>query len=306
MKWRRLALVALAELAILALVALVLTANLFADIMLRNPTSDRPKDQGAEAALAQYGLTRRWEITLTTADGLRLATWYWPPQNGATVILLHGYKQIRSEMLPIAAMLTRHGYGVILPALRGHGTSDGEMVSFGYYETRDVEAVYQYLLAQPEAARGRIGMLGNSMGSAIAILYASQNPSIKAVVAQSPYTTIDDMVTANIKRTVGLPPFPMVPLIVFFVERKAGFSVNGIAPIDHIALISPRPVFIMMGGRDTWVNPDGGRQLYAAAGEPRELWFDAEMEHLEFSAKRADEFEKRIVAFFDQYLGPTR
>ena len=306
MKWRKLTLVALAELAILALVALVLIANLFAGIMLRNPTTERPRDKDAEAVLTQYNLTHRREITLTTADNLKLAVWYWPSQNEATVILLHGYKQARSEMLPIVAMLTRHGYGVILPALRGHGASDGELVSFGYYEMRDVEAVHRYLLIQPEAARDRIGILGNSMGSAIAILYASQNPGIKAVVAQSPYITIDDMVTANIKRTVGLPPFPMAPLIVFFVERKAGFSVDGIAPIDHIALISPRPVFIMMGGRDTWVNPDGGRQLYAAAGEPRELWFDAEMEHLEFSAKRAEEFEKRVDAFFDRYLGPTR
>jgi hypothetical protein len=58
----------------------------------------------------------------------------------------------------------------------------------------------------------------------------------------------------------------------------------------------------MMGGRDTWVNPDGGRRLYLAAGEPRELWFDPELEHLEFSEKRADEFEQRVVAFFDRYL----
>ena len=302
MKWRKLALVALAELTILALVALVLIANLFADIMLRNPANERPRERDTEALLAQLDLTHGQPITLTTTDGFKLATWYWPSRNGAAVILLHGYKQIRSEMLPIAAMLVRHGYGVIIPALRGHGESDGELVTFGYHETRDVEAAFQYLLAQPEVARDRIGILGNSMGGAIAILYASQNSAIKAVVAQSPYTTIDDMVAANVKRTVNLPPFPFTPMIVFFVERKAGFSVKEFAPIDHIAKISPRPVFIMTGGKDTWVNPDGGRQLYLAAGEPRELWFDPELEHLKFSEKRADEFEKRVVAFFDQYL----
>ena len=302
MKWRKLALVALAELTILALVALVLIANLFADIMLRNPANERPKEQRAEAMLAQYNLTHGQQITLTTADGLKLATWYWPSRNGAAVILLHGYKQIRSEMLPIAAMLVRHGYGVMLPAMRGHGESDGELITFGYHETRDVEVAFQYLLAQPEVARDRIGILGNSMGGAIAILYASQTPAIKAVVAQSPYTTIDEMVAANVKRTVNLPSFPMTPMIVFFVERKAGFPVKEFAPIDHIAKISPRPVFIMTGGKDTWVNPNGGRQLYAAAGEPRELWFDPDLGHLEFSEKRADEFEKRVIAFFDQYL----
>jgi len=302
MKRLRLALVALAELTILAIVALVLIANLFADIMLHNPAGERPKEHDIEALLVRYHLNPGQPITLTTTDGLKLATWYWPSQNGATVILLHGYKQIRSEMLPIAAILARHGYGVILPAMRGHGESDGELVTFGYHEMRDVEAAYRYLLAQPEVVRDRIGILGNSMGSAIAILYASQNSTIKAIAAQSPYTTIDDMVAANVKRTVNLPPFPLTPMIVFFMEHKLGFPVKEIAPIGHIAQISPRPVLIMMGGKDTWVNPTGGRQLYMTAGEPRELWFDPELEHLEFSEKRADEFEQRVVVFFDQYL----
>ncbi len=57
-----------------------------------------------------------------------------------------------------------------------------------------------------------------------------------------------------------------------------------------------------MGGKDTWVNPEGGRQLYAAAGEPRELWFEPESGYLEFPEKRAAEFEERVVAFFDRYL----
>jgi hypothetical protein len=39
-----------------------------------------------------------------------------------------------------------------------------------------------------------------------------------------------------------------------------------------------------------------------SAGGSRELWFDPDLGHLEFSEKRADEFEKRAVAFFGKYL----
>ena len=104
------------------------------------------------------------------------------------------------------------------------------------------------------------------------------------------------------RRRLGLPTFPLAPMMLFFIEREFGFPVDTVAPIRHIGQISPRPVLILMGGKDTWVNPEGGRQLYAAAGEPRELWFDPEIGHLEFHERRATEFEERVVAFFDRYL----
>jgi len=295
-KWQRLAAVASAEIILAACVALVLVANLFAEVMLHNPTDERFRSP------AQPSLTGYQQITLNTQDRVRLSVWYLPPQNGAAVVLLHGYKADHAQMLPIAALLVRHGYGVILPDLRGHGQSEGELITFGYHEWRDVDVVYQYLIAQPDVDAERIGVLGNSMGGAIAILYAAENPKVKTIVAQSPYASLHDMVGTNVKRVINWPPFPLAPTILFLAERKAGFQAEALAPIRHIRQISPRPVFIMMGGKDSWANPDGGRQLYAAAGEPRELWFDSELEHLEFSEKRADEFEQRVVAFFDKYL----
>jgi hypothetical protein len=49
--------------------------------------------------------------------------------------------------------------------------------------------------------------------------------------------------------------------------------------------------------RDAGAGSAGG-----GAGGSRELWFDPDLGHLEFSEKRADEFEKRAVAFFGKYL----
>jgi uncharacterized protein len=301
-KWHKLTLFAVTLVILLAGIGLALVANLFADITIQNPVSGRTKEQLPAALLAE---PRFADITLTANDGVRLAAWYMPSQNRAAIILLHGYKANRSTMLPIAAMLIRHGYGVIMPDFRGHGESEGERITFGHDEMRDVEAAYQYLLTRSEVDPERIGVLGNSMGSATAILYAAENPAIKAVVAQSPYATVGDMVQTNVRR-LGFPTFPLAPAMSFLIERKLGFPVDTIAPIRHIGQISPRPVLILMGSKDTWVNPEGGQQLYAAAGEPRELWFDPEMGHLEFHEKRAAEFEERVVAFFDRYLPGKR
>jgi len=91
-------------------------------------------------------------------------------------------------------------------------------------------------------------------------------------------------------------------MIRFFAEREAGFNAGEVAAIAHIGEISSRPVFLLQGGADTTVPPNSGQKLYDAAGEPRELWFDPKLGHVEFDTKRADEYEARVVAFFDRYL----
>jgi uncharacterized protein len=99
-----------------------------------------------------------------------------------------------------------------------------------------------------------------------------------------------------------LPEFPFVPLIVFWAEQNTGIKIEEIDTTKHIPLISPRPVFLMQGGADTVISPISGQLLYDAANEPKELWFDAELGHVDFDTERAEEYETRVVAFFDTYL----
>ena len=134
------------------------------------------------------------------------------------------------------------------------------------------------------------------------LLHAAQNPEIRAVVADCPFASLQDELETGVKKATGLPPFPFASLIQFFLERELGFPLSENAPIKQIRSISPRPVFLLSGGKDTTVPPDSGQQLYDAAGEPRQRWFDPELEHCEFWNTRRQEYEKRVAAFFDQYL----
>jgi fermentation-respiration switch protein FrsA (DUF1100 family) len=250
-----------------------------------------------------YGLDYE-KVSLTTEDGYKLKAWYVPSTNQAAIILQHGYPNNRAAMLPIAAVFARHGYGLIMVDLRAQGMSEGDTVSFGLREVRDVEAAYQYLLTRPEIDPERIGALGDSMGGAVVILYAAQNPSIKAAVSVSAYASLQDVVRSGVETFTGLPAFPFAFIIQWFAEKEGDFNVEDIAPIEHIGSISPRPVFILHGGTDDLIPPDNGQRLYEAAGEPRELWFEPDFEHGQgsFVIDRAEEYERRVVGFFDQYL----
>lgn len=242
------------------------------------------------------------DVTVTTADGLELAGWFVPSRNGAVIIMQHGYKSTRRELLNEAAMMYRHGYGMLVTSIRGHDYSEGELITFGMNEVNDMEAWYQYLLTRNDINPDRIGILGNSYGGMLAIQFAAQNENIKAVVANCAFSSLNDTVSTSVTYFTDLPAFPFAPLIVFWAERETGFKTEDVDATKWIAQISPRPVFLMQGGADVVISADSGQRLYDAAGEPRELWYDPALGHVEFDKERAAEYEERVAAFFDMYL----
>jgi fermentation-respiration switch protein FrsA (DUF1100 family) len=265
---------------------------LTAPMATRNLPSESPAD---------YNLPFE-DVEVTNGDGMKLVGWFIPSENGAVIIMQHGYKATRKEMLNEAEMMYRHGYGILLTTVRAHDFSEGENITLGINEMSDMEAWYQYLIAREDINPNQIGILGNSYGGMLAIQYASQNENIKAVVANSAFSSMQDTVATSVKYFTGLPEFPFVPLIVFWAEQNTGIKMEEIDTTKWIPLISPRPVFLMQGGADTVISPSSGQILYDAANEPKELWFDAELGHVDFDTERAEEYEARVVAFFDQYL----
>jgi fermentation-respiration switch protein FrsA (DUF1100 family) len=232
------------------------------------------------------------EFELQTSDGIRLAAWYTPPKNGALILTAHGYGDRRSE--DFYSLFAEHGYGVLAWDFRGHGVSEGDLVTLGYYETLDVEAALAYALAQPEVEH--IGAWGGSMGEVTMIRAAARHPEIEALVADSPFVTLEDELDLRV-------PYPLLkPLIRTFAERETGLHLDLVRPVDDIGLISPRAVFLIQGMGDTMVPLESAERLYAVAGEPRQLWTEADVPHLNMYAYYRTRYTKRVIKFFDTYL----
>jgi len=242
------------------------------------------------------------DVTVTSSDGLKLVGWFIPSQNGAVVIMQHGYKSTRKEMLNEAEMMYRHGYGVLLTTIRAHDHSEGELITFGVNEVKDMDAWYQYLLTRDDVDSNRIGILGNSYGGMLGIQYASGNENIKAVVADCAFSSMNDTVSTSVEFFTDLPAFPFAPLIVFWAEQETGYKMEDVDTTKWIAKISPRPVFLMQGGADVVISSDSGQRLYDAAGEPKELWFEPSLGHVDFDSEMPEEYEQRVAGFFDKYL----
>lgn len=106
--------------------------------------------------------------------------------NGRALLLLHGSGDTPQTLRYLAEQLNAAGYTVHAPLLPGHGRSPRAF--------RQVSAV-SYLLAAREALdvlRVRtpwIGVVGLSMGGAIAAQLAADAPDIRALVLLAPYLT---------------------------------------------------------------------------------------------------------------------
>ena len=292
MYWRNLGCFALV-LSGLAVAAVVLSLAWWqADAFLhpaRHLPAETPADRGLEYR----------DVEFTSADGIPLRGWYLPSKNGAAIIAGHGIGG--SRLLEPAEMLSRHGYGVLTFDWRAHGESGGELCTFGYHEVRDVEGALAWLREQADLDPERIGMLGESMGAVTAIRAVAALADIKAVVADSAYPDLEEGIS-NVWRGTGLPAFPFVPLQIALGEWRTGLELDAMQPLKDVAAISPRPILILAGGQDAITGPDAGQRYYEAAGEPKELWFEPEMGHVSFWLTMPDEYEQRVVEFFDAAL----
>ena len=120
-------------------------------------------------------------------------------KNGAVILVAHGYGDKRAE--DFYALFASHGYGVIAWDFRAHGESEGDFSSLGYYETLDAKAALDFALAQPGVEH--VGAWGGSMGAVTMIRATAQYPEIEALVADSPYATLEDEMDLRV-------PFPIM------------------------------------------------------------------------------------------------
>ena len=243
------------------------------------------------------------DAVVTASDGFNLHGWFVPAQPAApTVILVHGYRDSRGSLLGVVDVLHRHGYQVMVASLRAHDINDGEMISFGLHEMKDLEAWRVYVRGRADVNPDLLGLFGVSMGGTIAIGYAAQHRDIKVLIADSAFSSVEDTAATSIRFFTGLPPFPFAPAIIFWMEREIGGRAKDLDATAWIHKIAPRPILLMQGGADTVVSVESGRKLFEAAAEPKELWFEPSVGHAQFLKAMPRLFEDHISKFLDRHL----
>jgi dienelactone hydrolase len=236
-------------------------------------------------------------VKFTTSDGLELEGWYVPSKNGAAVIAFPSRKGPQAK----TRMLAEHGYGVLLFDRRGEGKSEGEPNSWGWGGEADIKAAIDYLQHRPDVDPDRIGGIGLSVGGEMMIEAAAETDELAAIVSDGAgaRSTTEDMDQPG----SGLAKYTLGALMSVAKTAAVAVSSNQAPPanlrdlaakVDEPMLLIAAPIH----GAGEQLN----RGYAAAAGDSATLWEIPEADHMGGQESRPEEYERRVVGFFDEHL----
>ncbi len=214
------------------------------------------------------------------------------------MVLLHGLRATRLNMLNRARFLHREGFAVLLCDFQAHGESTGRHITFGYLESRDAQA--EVRLVRERAPGERVGIIGVSLGGAAAILSARPLDA-DAMVLESVYPTIDDAVSD--RRTSRLGPWAstLAPLLIMQLRPRFGFGAGQLRPIDRVPAVHA-PKLFLAGTEDRSTTIRESERLFQAAAGPKELWEIRRARHEDLYAFAGEEYRKRVGDFLKEHL----
>ena len=237
------------------------------------------------------------DVSFATSDGLELEGWYIPSRNRAAVIAFPG----RSGPQRPARMLARHGYGVLLFDRRGEGESDGDPNVLGWKGARDVRAAVEYLRGRADVDPERIGGIGLSVGGEMMIEAAADSDGLAALVS-------DGAGIRSIREALAIPDtrkrIEATVAHAIVTPATAIFS-NSLPPQsleDLSARIAPTPVLFIYTVPGQGGEAELTEAFHAAAREPKDVWLVPGAGHTGGIEARPDEYERRVVGFFDEAL----
>jgi dienelactone hydrolase len=137
-------------------------------------------------------------VTIDSPDGVKLVGTLFesPKPNSPGLLLLHQWQSDRHSYDEFAKRMQAKGFSVLSIDGRGFGEStrkaDGSAVTAGRSDADvkamlgDVGAAIEFLKKQKNVDTTRIGIVGASYGSSLAIIFAAEHFDVKAIALLSP------------------------------------------------------------------------------------------------------------------------
>ena len=261
----------------------------------RAPLTSTPADQGLPYERVAFA---------SAVDNIPLQGWFIGSGGHKTILMLHARNGRRDDPtvgLPdVARALVQNGYDVFAFDFRAHGESGGSHLGFGTLEVRDVAGALAYLRTRGIA---QVGTIGFSMGAATTLNSAAEYPAMRAVVADSSFADLQLLLDTQVPRASGLPPF-LLPGMELMSRLWLGSDLANDKPAHSVARLGERPVLLIHGTADEDVPLSHAYMLQqAGANDPNlQLWIVPGAEHVRAFKHVPDEYLKRVLAFFKQYL----
>lgn len=196
------------------------------------------------------------EVAFDGAGGVRLKGWRLEgegPRRGS-LVYLHGSADNRASGLSAARRFRARGFDALLYDGRAHGESGGTACTYGFFEKHDLARALDLLPTKP------VVVLGVSLGAAVALQAAAEDPRVSAVIAVA---TFSDLRTVATERAPFVASQADIEAAFRLAERQAGFQVDAVSPVAAATRVQA-PVLMIHGAADRETSPAHSQQVFAA------------------------------------------
>jgi pimeloyl-ACP methyl ester carboxylesterase len=234
-------------------------------------------------------------VSIQAADGIRLSAWFTPRPGAPAIVLLHGYPAEKADLLPMAAALAPQ-FATLLVDQRYFGDSEGQVTTLGFRERDDLKRVLDFLQSRGTSA---IGVFGFSLGGAVALLTAAEDPRIRAIVAYAPFADLR-VLGRELYGWMWLARYPFVEAMLLWSRVLLGADISRPSPAEAAGRLA-LPVLLVHSRQDEQIPFRHAEQLRAAlaTNTRAEFEFMERGRHGELPAG----FEGRMARFFQRALG---
>ena len=233
--------------------------------------------------------------TVYVQSNVKLQCWSLKADSAkGTVIIFHGYRASKSEMIDRSDEFLKLGYNTLLVDFMGSGGSEGSSTTIGYKEAAEVKACYDYVAAKGEK---NIYLFGTSMGAVAIMKAVNDNPDMaaKGLLLECPFGTMYKTVSVRVK-AMGVNPFPIAGMLMFWGGVENGFWPFSHNPEEYAKNIK-LPVLLMYGGVDNRVSITETDAIFANLKGPKELRAFPLCGHEDYLPKYRDEWVSYVKSF---------
>lgn len=211
------------------------------------------------------------DLKLTSADGLTLRAKLWRAEQPSDrlIVCVHGCRSSGLKEFCFAGPdYHRMGCHVLFVDQRACGASEGDYMSYGYFEAGDIA---RWVRGIDEYFNGtiQIWLHGISMGGATVLMLSGMR-RIRGIIADCSYTDAWEEFAGQLTGSFHLPEWPLLSLTDAVCRRTAGFSFRDASPLQAVKRAEV-PVLFVHGGKDDYVPTRMGKQLYDACASEKDL-----------------------------------
>src|SRR5690625_2787970 len=245
------------------------------------------------------------EIELTSYDGLDLKGYFLPAKEPShkLVVLAHGYLGHAKDMgLYAQYYYEEMGYNIFTADLRGHGSSEGDYIGFGWHDRLDIIDWVQYII-EKQGQDTEIVLHGLSMGAATVLMASGEDlpPNVKVIIADSPYSSVYDLFAYQMKRMYHLPDKPILPTLSLVTKQRANYSLTEASALEQVKKATV-PILYMTGESDTFVPTEMANELYENTKSEKEFYSYPGANHGESFVLYRNDYLSKMTSFIKKYI----